>query len=99
MRKLRLTPRQKWILDYLAYAGKDKRGRWVRSFTEMAWRGRQLNRTLNALMRHNLIEQKTVLIPRSKWPKKRGPDRRVSYGNVYFRINRKAMREHGLEGW
>ena len=84
---MRLTRNQKILLLWLKREGKGKRGRWVTCLP------RGFSRTLNSLRARGAVEEKTIELPRSKWP---DPSRRgvVGYGYIQHRIAPLWLKAH-----
>ena len=79
---LRLTPKQKQLVEHLKRRGKGKRGRWVRGFppeTKMV--------TIGSLLQRGVIEERFVSIPQHKWPKD-APPMTAGYSYQELRIRK-----------
>jgi len=79
---LRLTPKQKQLVEHLWREGKGKRGRWVRGFPP-----RTKAITIGSLLNRGLIEERFVSIPQHKWPKN-APPMTAGYSYQELRIRR-----------
>lgn len=79
---MKLTESQHKVVVYLIEEGAKQKGRWVSTFPRNLARGGAVAR----LVDKDVIEYKTVPIPRSKW-KVRRPTRVVAMDRLFYRIN------------
>lgn len=84
---MRLTAKQRELLAYFHEQGKEARGRWVSRIPK------DKVRTFNSLRDRGLLEEKSIPLPRSKWPEKgRRKGITVGYGYLVFRIPKDQLK-------
>lgn len=83
---MRLSTHQKSLLRWFVEGGKHHRGRWIESIPI------GMTRTFNSLRARGVIEERTIDVPPSKWPKER---RRIlcAYRRIQFRITPASLRQ------